>query len=76
MASPRLRALAKAALLAAETAERSTDPRHLDEAQRLRDLWKAEIERVPGAPEKTRRYLLAYAAAHAFLVGILAQVLN
>jgi len=48
----------------------------MDEALRLRELWKAEIERVPGAPEKTRRYLRAYAVAHAFLVGILAQVLN
>jgi hypothetical protein len=53
--TPRCRALARAAQLAAETAATTSDTRHADEAERLWQMLKAEIDRVPGAPEKARR---------------------
>jgi hypothetical protein len=55
--TPRAHALTRAAALAAETAARSTNSRHHEEAKHMRELAKAEIERLPGTepPEKTRR---------------------
>ena len=48
--TPRCRALARAAQMAAETASRSRDARHALEAEKLREMLKAELERKPAAP--------------------------
>jgi hypothetical protein len=53
--TPRAIALLKAVALAADTASRSKDTRFHLEAQVIKHQLKAEIERVPGAPPRTRR---------------------
>ena len=53
--APSRRSLGKAALAAEQTAERTRDARHLLEAEALKRELKAELDRVPGAPQRTRR---------------------
>ena len=52
---PRVEALGKAVLAAEQTAERTRDARHLLEAEALKRELKAELDRVPVAPQRTRR---------------------
>jgi hypothetical protein len=52
--TPRSRALLRAAELAEETASRSTDSRFHLAALQIKGQLEAELQRVPGAPPKSR----------------------
>ena len=54
-ATPRARALVRAAEVAAETAARTNDTRDAMNTLSLRRQAEAELERVPGTPPRSKR---------------------